>query len=81
MSTETKPYDLLIRNVRVVRPNAPSVESADIAIKDGKFAAIGRDLPVAGAAKVTDGRAASRFPGWWTPTCTQAFTPLSRKTR
>jgi allantoinase len=63
MSTETKPYDLLIRNVRVVRPNAPSVESADIAIKDGKFAAIGRDLPVAGAAKVTDGKGRLAFPG------------------
>ena len=31
-------YDLLIKNVRVVRPNAAMVEDADIAISKGKFA-------------------------------------------
>jgi len=33
-----KKYDLLVKNVRVVRPNKASVQKADVAIADGKFA-------------------------------------------
>ena len=33
-------YDLLIKNVRVVRPGAALVEQGDIAIKGGRFAKI-----------------------------------------
>ena len=33
-------FDLLIKNVRVVRPHGNVVHDADIAIKDGKFALI-----------------------------------------
>lgn len=58
-----KTYDLLIRNVRLVRPNETSVESGDIAIKDGKIARLGRDLPADGAARVIDGRNRLAFPG------------------
>ena len=55
------PYDLLIRNVRVVRPGASSVEEADIAVSGEKFAKIGRNL---GAAKSTyDGKGLLAFPG------------------
>ena len=53
------PYDLLIRNVRVVR--ASSVEDADIAITGEKFAKVGRNL---GQAKsVYDGKGWLAFPG------------------
>ena len=52
-------YDLLIRNVRVVR--ASSVEDADIAITGEKFAKVGRNL---GEAKsVYDGKGWLAFPG------------------
>jgi allantoinase len=55
------PHDLLIRNVRVVRPGASSVEDADIAISGEKFARIGKNL---GEAKSTyDGRGWLAFPG------------------
>ena len=45
-------YDLLIKNVRVVRPT--SVEEGDIAISGEKFAKIGRNL--SGAKTVYDGK-------------------------
>jgi len=55
------PYDLLIRNVRVVRPGASSVEDADIAIDGEKFAKVGKNL---GEAKATyDGKGWLAFPG------------------
>lgn len=55
-------YDLLIRNVRVVRPNASDVPLASIGIKDGKFAAIG-ELDPATALSVTDAAGKLGFPG------------------
>jgi allantoinase len=53
------PYDLLIRNVRVVRPS--SVEDADIAITGEKFAKVGRNL--GDAKSVYDGKGWLAFPG------------------
>lgn len=57
------PYDLLIKNVRVVRPNASSVEEADIAVTGEKFSRIGRNLPVGEAKTVYDGKGWLAFPG------------------
>ena len=55
------PYDLLIRNVRVVRPGAGALEDADIAVAGEKFAKVGRNL---GEAKTTyDGKGWLAFPG------------------
>ena len=55
------PHDLLIKNVRVVRPGANPVEEADIAITGEKFAKVGRNL---GEAKtVYDGKGWLAFPG------------------
>ena len=34
---DNKQYDLLIKNVRIVRPNADSVLESDIAVKDGRI--------------------------------------------
>ncbi|HEX8757295.1 MAG TPA: dihydroorotase family protein [Steroidobacteraceae bacterium] len=56
-------YDLLVRNVRVVRPNAGSVSVQDIAVKDGRFAAVGGALDPAAAANVADARGMLGFPG------------------
>lgn len=60
---EKKPYDLLIRNVRVVRPRAAMVEDADIAIAGGKFARIAPGIPAAGAREVFDAKGRLAFPG------------------
>jgi allantoinase len=57
------PYDLLIKNVRVVRPNASSVEDVDIAITGEKFSHIGKSLSATEAKAVYDGKGSLAFPG------------------
>jgi allantoinase len=61
--TPAKPYDLLIRNVRVVRPHGNVVHEADIAIKDGKFARVAPGIDPALAKTVHEGRGLLAFPG------------------
>lgn len=56
-------YDLVVKNVIVVRPDEDSVESLDVAVKDGKFAAIEANIDVASAAEVLDGQGKHLFPG------------------
>ena len=56
-------YDLLVQNVRVVRPNTDSVETMDVAIKDGKFARIAPSIPAEEAAQTYDGKGLMGFPG------------------
>ncbi|MCC3266942.1 dihydroorotase [Arthrobacter gengyunqii] len=56
-------YDLLVKNVRVVRPGGDGAEALDLAIKDGKFAAIEPNIDEAGAAEVIDGGGKHLFPG------------------
>jgi allantoinase len=58
-----KPFDLLIKNVRVVRPHGNAVHEADIAISGGKFAKVAPGIDVALAATVHDGRGRLAFPG------------------
>ncbi len=58
-----KNYDLIIKNVRVVRPQGHAVHEADVAISDGKFAAIAGGLDVRKATKVYDGKGRLAFPG------------------
>jgi len=57
-----KAFDLIVKNVRVVRPNIEGVQQADIGIRDGKFAEIGPDLQANGA-EVIDGGGKLAFPG------------------
>ena len=57
------PYDLLIKNVRVVRPGASSVQEADIAITGEKFSRIGANIAPAEAKTVYDGKGWLAFPG------------------
>jgi allantoinase len=64
MSREkSRKYDLLIKNVRVVRPNRSSVQKLDIAISDGKFANIAKGIPASAAKQVVDGKDRLAFPG------------------
>ncbi len=56
-------YDLLIKQVQVVRPNQSCVDECDIAIKDGKFAKITRNIPAGQARRTVDGQAYLAFPG------------------
>ncbi|NBQ87178.1 MAG: hydantoinase [Betaproteobacteria bacterium] len=59
----TPEFDLLIKNLRVVRPHGNTVFDADIAIKDGKFAKVAPGIDVKRAKKVHDGRGLLAFPG------------------
>jgi len=56
-------YDVLIKNVRVVRPREAEIVRHDVAIADGKFARIVPDIPAAEARTVIDGRDRLAFPG------------------
>jgi allantoinase len=59
----TKPYDLLIKNVRVVRPNGNTVHEGDIAIAGGKFVKVAPGIDIALAKTVHDGLGRLAFPG------------------
>jgi len=56
-------YDLVIKNLRVVRPQGDTVQDTDLAVRDGRFAKISRDIPVEEAKKTYDGRGRLAFPG------------------
>jgi allantoinase len=58
-----KSYDLLVKNVRIVRPQGHAVHGGDIAISGGKIAAIGGTLDATAAKKVHDGKGLLAFPG------------------
>src|SRR5437868_4865746 len=61
-SGETPTYDLLIKNVRVVRPGESRPRDADIAITGEKFAKVGPNLGTE-AKTVYDGKVRLAFPG------------------
>ena len=58
-----KTYDLIVKNVRVVRPQGQAVHEADIAVKDGRFAKVGPGLDARLARKTYDGKGRLAFPG------------------
>jgi allantoinase len=60
---DVTPLDLVIKNVRVVRPRQRAVERLDLGVKDGRFAVIAPEIAVAGAAEVYDARGWLGFPG------------------
>lgn len=59
----TPEFDLIVKNVRVVRPHGNVVHEADIAIQDGVFALIAPGLDPQRAKAVHDGRGRLAFPG------------------
>lgn len=71
-------YDLLIKNVRVVRPGAALVEQGDIGIRKGRFAKIAPVIPAESAAEVFDGQNRLAFPGLVDPHMhTGIYSPLA----
>jgi allantoinase len=63
MAEKPKKYDLIIKNVRVVRPRKSGTPKADIAISDGKFVRVAPGLKAADALQVVDGKGRLAFPG------------------
>jgi allantoinase len=63
MTGDRKKFDLLIKNVRLVRPRHPAIERGDIAIKDGRIAQIGGEVAAHDAAQVVDGHNRLALPG------------------
>lgn len=73
-----KAFDLLIKNVRVVRPNAAMVEQGDIAISDGRFVKIAPEIAADSAKTVFDGKNQLAFPGLVDPHMhTGIYSPLA----
>ena len=58
-----KKYDLVIKNVKVVKPLSDNVKEQDIAIKDGKFAAIESSIDPEQSNETYDGKGQLAFPG------------------
>ena len=56
-------FDLLLKDVRVVRPHGNTVHASDIAVKDGKVALLSPGIDIARAKEVHDGRGRLAFPG------------------
>jgi len=56
-------FDLLLKDVRVVRPHGNTVHAADIAVRGGRIARVAPGIDVARAKEVCDGRARLAFPG------------------
>jgi allantoinase len=56
-------HDLLIKNVRVVRPQGNETHEADIAIQNGKFKKIAGRIEAKGFKNVYDGKGLLAFPG------------------
>jgi allantoinase len=55
--------DLVVKNVRVARPNKQTVDQLDLGIKDGKFAKIAPEIKPEEAKKVYDAKNKIGFPG------------------
>jgi allantoinase len=58
-----QPFDLVIKNARVVRPNRTSVDCLDIAVKDGRIARLAPELRPEQTREVFDARNLLAFPG------------------
>lgn len=59
----TRPLDLIVKNVRVVRPGRSAVDLLDVGVKEGKFARVAPQIGAEEANEVVDGRGRLAFPG------------------
>ena len=59
----SKVFDLLLKNVRVVRPLQAVVEAGDIGVKDGRIERVGPGIAAEQAERVVDGKGRLAFPG------------------
>ena len=57
------PFDLLLRDVRLVRPGASELPRTDIGVRGERIAAIAPQLDAGGARTVIEGRGRLAFPG------------------
>ena len=55
--------DLVVKNVRVVRPNRTAVERQDLGIRDGRFACVAPEIRAEEGKATVDGRTVLAFPG------------------
>lgn len=81
MAEKAKKYDLLFKNVRVVRPRKNTVDDLDIAVKGGKIVKLAAGLDATDAKEVVDGQGSSRFRASSIRTCTRASMDRSPKMR
>jgi allantoinase len=58
-----KPFDLVIKNARVVRPKRTAVDCLDIGITDGRIARLAPEIQAEQAKEVFDARNLLAFPG------------------
>lgn len=56
-------YDLLLKNIRLVRPHQPAVETVDLAVRDGQVDAVAPAIDAASARTVVEGHNRLAFPG------------------
>ena len=63
MAEKPKKYDLLIKNVRVVRPRKTTVDKLDIAVSNGKVVKLAKGIAAGEAREVVDGKNKLAFPG------------------
>ena len=82
MTEKAKKYDLLIKNVRVVRPRKTTIEKCDIAVANGKVVKVAKGLAAAEAKVVVDGKNKLAFPGLVDPHMhTGIYGPLAQDAR
>jgi allantoinase len=58
-----QPFDLVIKNARVVRPNRTSVDCLDIAVRDGRIARLAPEIRPDESKEVFDAKNLLAFPG------------------
>ena len=64
MPTEyVRPFDLLLKDVQIVRPRQSSTPRVDIGIRDGRISEIAPQLPTSGTRMIIDGKGRLAFPG------------------
>ncbi len=56
-------HDLLIKNLKVVRPQGNEVHECDVAVRNGKFSRVSGNIPVKSAKTIYDGKGLLAFPG------------------
>lgn len=56
-------FDLVIKNIRLVRPHSERVEALEIGVKDGRVARLAPEIPAPLARAVVDGGGQLAFPG------------------
>jgi allantoinase len=61
--SEKPELDLVVKNVRVVRPNRQAIDLLDLGVKDGKFARIAPEIAADEAREVFEGGRLLAFPG------------------